>query len=116
MVEVEVTQDKVTVNVLGMDRILSLREQVTVDLSDITEIALAEVDLRPPWVRAPGAFFPGVIAAGTYRGRRRKEFWDTRFGGRAIRIDLAGTEFTRIVVDVADPDLALEELTSAVAA
>lgn len=116
MVEVEVTPETVKVNVLGMDRVLSLREHVTIDVSDITEIALAEIDLRPPWVRAPGTFFPGVIAAGTYRGRRRKEFWDTRFGGQAIRIDLAGPGFTRIVVDVADPDAALRELISAVAA
>ncbi|MBH0780313.1 hypothetical protein [Nocardia bovistercoris] len=116
MVEFEVDDSTVTVSVLGVDRILSLREQVTVDVADITAVALAEVDLRPPWVRAPGTFFPGVIAAGTYRGRHRKEFWDTRFGGRAIRIDLAGSEFTRLVVDVADPDAALRELTWAVAA
>ncbi|MGN2640131.1 hypothetical protein ACWEKT_21735 [Nocardia takedensis] len=116
MVEVEVTSGRVTVNVLGVDRILSLREHLTVDVEDITDISLAPVDLRPPWVRAPGAFFPGVIAAGTYRGRHRKEFWDTRFGGQAIRIDLVGADFTRLVVDVADPDAALEELSYAVAA
>ncbi|MFQ6328559.1 hypothetical protein [Nocardia sp. NBC_01009] len=116
MVEVEVTDTKVTVHVLGGHRLLALREQLTFDLSDITEVTTAEVDLRPPWVRAPGTFFPGVIAAGTYRGRHRKEFWDTKFNGRAIRIELAGADFTRVVVDVDDPDAALHALTSAVAA
>ncbi len=113
MVEVEVTDDKVTVHVLGGHRLLALREHVTFDRADIKAVTTAPVDLRPPWVRAPGTFFPGVIAAGTYRGKGRKEFWDTRFGGQAILIDLAGPGFTRLVVDVDDPDAAMETLTSA---
>jgi hypothetical protein len=115
MVEVEVTDSKVTIHVLGGHRLLALREHVSFDLSDIKEVSNAPVDLRPPWVRAPGTFFPGVIAAGTYRGRHRKEFWDTRFDGQAIQIDLAGPGFTRLVVDVTDPDAALRTLTSAAA-
>ncbi|WP_433724700.1 hypothetical protein ACQP0C_28080 [Nocardia sp. CA-129566] len=116
MVELEVADDKVTVRVLGGHRLLALREHVTFDLADITEITTAPVDLRPPWVRAPGTFFPGVIAAGTYRGKGRKEFWDTTFGGQAILIDLAGPGFTRLVVDVGDPDAAMRSLSAAVAA
>ncbi|WP_228001962.1 hypothetical protein [Nocardia australiensis] len=116
MVEVEVTDTTVTVYVLGGHRLLALREQLTFDLADIKAVAPAPVDLRPPWVRAPGTFFPGVIAAGTYRGKGRKEFWDTTFGGQAIRLELAGPGFTRVVVDVVDPDAALETLSSAVAA
>lgn len=116
MVELEFDDSTVTLNVLGGHRILALRQQVTLDLDDITAVTPAEVDLRPPWVRAPGTFFPGVIAAGTYRGKGRKEFWDTTFTGRAIRIDLAGSEYTRLVVDVADPETALRSLSTAVAA
>ncbi|MGW6625012.1 hypothetical protein ACWF99_27675 [Nocardia sp. NPDC055002] len=102
MVEVEINDDTVTVNVLGGHRLLALRQQVVIDRAAIIEIATAEVDLRPPWVRAPGTFIPGVIAAGVYRGKGRKEFWDTTFGGSAVRIDLDGPDFTRLVVDVDD--------------
>ncbi|MEV0360988.1 hypothetical protein AB0H71_33505 [Nocardia sp. NPDC050697] len=116
MVELELDESTVTLNVLGGHRILALRGQLTLDVADIEAITPAEVDLRPPWVRAPGTFFPGVIAAGTYRGKGRKEFWDTTFTGRAIRIDLAGGEYTRLVVDVADPEAALDRLSAAVAA
>ncbi|WP_067900197.1 hypothetical protein [Nocardia vaccinii] len=116
MVEIEVTGTTVTVHVLGAHRFLSLREQVTFDLSNITEVAPAEVDLRPPWVRAPGTFFPGVIAAGIFRGKHRKEFWDTLFDGRGVRIELSGTDFTRLVLDVADPEAVRRQLTRAAAA
>ncbi|GAB2667428.1 hypothetical protein ACWDYH_32065 [Nocardia goodfellowii] len=116
MVEVEVTDDTVKVHVLGGHRLLALRDEVTLDVSHIKEVKIAEVDLRPPWIRTPGAFFPGAIAAGTFRGKGRKEFWDTNFKGHAIRIDLDGPGYTRLVIDVADPGAALAELTSAVAA
>ncbi|MFI9508691.1 hypothetical protein [Nocardia sp. NPDC052566] len=116
MVEIEVTGTTVTVHVLGAHRLLALRELVRFDLSNIAEVTTAEVDLRPPWVRAPGTFFPGAIAAGTFRGKGRKEFWDTHFDGRAVRIELTGTDFTRLVVDVADPVAVGQLLTAAAAA
>ncbi|MRH87706.1 hypothetical protein GFY24_09620 [Nocardia sp. SYP-A9097] len=115
MVELEIAGTTVTVHVTGTHRVLALRERVTFDLSEIAAVTEAEVDLRPPWLRAPGAFFPGVIAAGTFRGKGRKEFWDTHFAGQGVRIDLAGADFTRLVVDVADPDLVLRELRTAAA-
>ncbi|NNH68684.1 hypothetical protein HLB23_02105 [Nocardia uniformis] len=116
MVDFEVVGTTVTAHVTGAHRVLALREKVTFDLSQVRRIAPAEVDLRPPWVRAPGAFFPGVIAAGTFRGKGRKEFWDTLFDGRAVRIELEGADFTRLVVDVEDPDVVIAMLARAAAA
>ncbi|APA99483.1 hypothetical protein [Nocardia seriolae] len=116
MVELDVTGTTVTVRVTGAHRFLALRDHVSFDLSQVKSIAPAPVDLRPPWVRAPGTFFPGVIAAGIFRGKGRKEFWDTRFDGRAVRIELAGSDFTRLVVDVEDVQATLRGLSSAIAA
>lgn len=116
MVDIEITGTTVTVHVRGTHRLLALCERVRFDLSDVVAIAPAEVDRRPPWVRAPGTFLPGVIAAGVFRGKGRKEFWDTRFDGCGVRIELRGTEFTRIVVDVDDQDEVGRMLSSAAAA
>lgn len=116
MVDFEITGTTVTVHVRGAHRVLSLCDHITFDLANIVSVEPAEIDLRPPWVRAPGVFFPGAIAAGTFRGKGRKEFWDTLFGGRAVRIELRGTDYTRLVVDVDDVDTALRSLRRAVAA
>ncbi|QLY28198.1 hypothetical protein [Nocardia huaxiensis] len=116
MVEFEVTGTTVTVHVSGAHRVLALREQVTFDLRDVRRVSIAPVDLRPPWVRAPGTFFPGVIAAGVFRGKGRKEFWDTRFDEHAIQIDLSGGDYTRLVVDVPEPYAALGWLSATLAA
>ncbi|MGI5218191.1 hypothetical protein [Nocardia sp. CA-290969] len=116
MVDIEITGTTVTVHVRGTHRVLSLCDRITFDLANIVAVERAEIDRRPPWVRAPGAFFPGAIAAGTFRGKGRKEFWDTLFGGKAVRIELRGTDYTRLVVDVEDPDTVLRSLRSAAAA
>lgn len=116
MVEFEVVGTTVTVHVTGAHRVLALRDHVSFDLSQVSGVAPAEVDLRPPWVRAPGAFFPGVIAAGTFRGKGRKEFWDTLFDGRGVRIELKNADLTRLVVDVEDPDTVIRTLATAAAA
>ncbi|MBB5911903.1 hypothetical protein BJY24_000770 [Nocardia transvalensis] len=116
MVDIEVTGTTVTVHVRGAHRFLGLREQLRFDLTDVRAVAPAPVDSRPPWMRAPGTFFPGVIAAGTFRGKGRKEFWDTLFDGRALQIDLSGGDFTRLVIDVADPEAVRRMLTTAAAA
>ncbi|WP_067536629.1 hypothetical protein [Nocardia crassostreae] len=116
MVELEVEGTTVTVHVTGAHRVLALREHVSFDLAQVSKIEEAPVDLRPPWLRAPGAFFPGVIAAGTFRGKGRKEFWDTLFQGQAVQIDVIGSEFTRLVVDVDDPDRVIRMLATAAAA
>ena len=116
MVELEISGTTVTVHVVGTHRVLALRDHVVFDLRNIVDIGLAEVDRRPPWLRTPGTFFPGAIAAGTFRGKGRKEFWDTVFGGKAVRIDLRGTDYTRLVVDLEDPDLAVRRLHRSAAA
>ncbi|MFI5719409.1 hypothetical protein [Nocardia sp. NPDC051750] len=116
MVDIEITGTTVTLHVRGTHRVLSLCERITFDLANIVAVDTAEIDRRPPWVRTPGVFFPGAIAAGTFRGKGRKEFWDTLFGGKAVRIELRGTDYTRLVVDVEDPAAVLGTLRSAAAA
>ncbi|MGW4532312.1 hypothetical protein ACWEOI_15305 [Nocardia sp. NPDC004340] len=116
MVEFEVTGTTVTARVTGAHKLLALRDHVSFDLAQVTAVAPAPVDLRPPWLRTPGTFFPGVIAAGIFRGKGRKEFWDTRFDGHGVLIELAGADFTRLVVDVAEPAAELRRLSSALAA
>ncbi|MBF6210352.1 hypothetical protein IU433_00955 [Nocardia puris] len=111
MVEVEVTRRTVTFRVVGSHRLWALRRTITVPSDAIGEVARAEPELRPPWLRAPGTYLPKVIAAGTYRdGKGRKEFWDTTFRGKAIRVDLASGPFTRLVVDVDNPDATIRKL------
>jgi hypothetical protein len=47
---------------------------------------------------------PGVIYAGTWRGRGTKEFWNVhRDRAKWLVIDLKGGGYTRVALEVADP-------------
>lgn len=112
MVSLERQGQDITLRVMGSHRIWALKSAVQLKRSQITAVAAAESGLRPPWCKCPGTAIPAVICAGTYYGRGRKEFWDWTRGGKAIRIDLAGGPYTRVVVDVADPGAAIRLLTA----
>jgi hypothetical protein len=111
MVRVDVRYDgTVHLEVLGWHAFLALKRRLVIRRSAIREVRRADPKLRPPWLMRFGSSFPRVIAAGTFYGWKRKEFWDTTFRGKAIEIVLAGSSWTRIVVDVEDPDTTIREL------
>jgi hypothetical protein len=113
MVEIRIDKDNILLEVLGWHKIWALKGRLQIKKSHIKSIKLAEKKLRPPCLRFPGAYIPGVIITGTYYGPKRKEFWDTRLKGKAIEIDLENDIYTKIVVDVSEPQKILEELNRA---
>ena len=110
MVAIEIAGNEVTVRVLGSHKIWALKSVVRFKKDQVVSIERVEGGLCPPWLRCPGTALPGVICAGTYYGKGRKEFWDRTAKGQGIVIDLRDGPFTRIVVDVADPDAAISML------
>ena len=110
MVSIEVEGETITLRVLGMHRFWAMKGSVILRRTQITLARIAEKSLRPPWIRCPGTCLPWVICAGTYYGKKRKEFWDVTAKGRAICLELTGAPYTRVVVDVADPVAALRLL------
>ena len=79
MTEIEITEDSLTVHVLGWDRLWALKSSIEVPLS---RVASAEIDpeiARREWwkgIKAPGTALPGVIKAGTFYHWRERVFWD----------------------------------------
>ena len=104
MVAIEVKGNDVTIRVIGHHKIWALKHVIHIKKQHIRFAGRAEPGLLPPWIRCPGTCVPRLICAGTYYGKGRKEFWDTVFKGNAMRIDLQGESYTRIVVDVENPE------------
>jgi hypothetical protein len=95
--------------VLGVDKLLALRNRIQFSQCNIRDVRLPEEGLAPPLIRYPGTRIPG-FSAGTYLGDGRKEFWDTTFGENAVVIELENEEYTRIVVDVEHPEDVIDGL------
>jgi hypothetical protein len=110
MNKLTISKTAVQIEITGWDKIWSFKGSLTIPKACISSVRKYDGSLRPPWCRAPGTAIPGVIIAGTYYGRGRKEFWSTHFRGDALVFDLKDSEYTRIVVDVDNPEKMLSEL------
>ncbi len=98
-----------------LEKLGALRGDVHVPLSTVRS---AEVETNP-WgalrgIRAPGTGIPGVIALGTRRFPRGKDFAAVRGARPAVRVDLSEeSPFSRLVVSVTDPESTLATIRSA---
>jgi hypothetical protein len=100
MNSVTITDESVKIEVGGLDKLWSLKSKLTIPRHSINKLYLRPKEMKPPWLRIPGTYIPKVIAAGTYRGPGRKEFWNTHFRKDCIVFDLNEFDYTRVVVDV----------------
>ena len=65
-------------------------------------------------IRMPGTNVPGVITAGTFYQDGKRVLWDVHDPERVIVIDLHDERFNELVVEVADPQVAVGLIQNAV--
>jgi hypothetical protein len=117
MVDITIGNGKVTFSPRGLAKLWALRGHITVPVSAIRRVRRAAPGVARGWWkgwRLPGTHLPGVIVAGSYLRDGEWEFWDVRgAGSRAIEVNLSGGRFSRLVIDVDDPDAAVRRLDGA---
>ena len=71
------------VEVRGWSKLWAFKRYLRVPLSDIRTVWLDPNATKGWWRgwRWPGTNIPGVITAGTFYRRGKREFWDVRRGG-----------------------------------
>ena len=106
---ITISNSTVRIEITGWDKIWTFKGSLSIPRTSIIKVYKHDGKLRPPFWRCPGTAIPGVIIAGTYYGRRRKEFWNTHFRNGTIVFDLMDIDYTRIVVDVGNADEVLSE-------
>jgi hypothetical protein len=72
-------------------------------------------DERVKGIRAPGTYFPGIIAAGSFHQIGKHVFWDVHNQDRAIAIDLHDERYTTLVLEVENPEATMAEIEKALA-
>lgn len=116
MVEYSIRDGVLTLELLGLHKLWALKSRLELPLAEIRAVRRADRErdrVTFPWIRMPGTYFPGLIAAGTfYRGKERA-FWDVSNFRRAIALELEGGRYDRVVVEVADPERAVETIRKA---
>ncbi|HEX8395478.1 MAG TPA: hypothetical protein VF665_24215 [Longimicrobium sp.] len=118
VVEISVEGEKLVVRVLGMHAVWTLRKRIGVPLRNVTDIRVEpDVSLtKVRGIRVPGTFVPGLIVAGTYISRGQRAFYDVSRPPRAVAIELTGSMYDRMIVDVADAEETVRRVRAAMAA
>ncbi|HPU83800.1 MAG TPA: hypothetical protein PLE60_00495 [Candidatus Latescibacteria bacterium] len=110
---VTIATDGVTVRirVRGLHQLWAFRRTLEIPLKHVKSVTRMDRSLRPPWLRLIGTAIPGLIYAGLFRGRGRREFWDWSCGKDAVQLDLVEETLSRIVVSVDNADEVLRQIS-----
>lgn len=117
MATIEVSADKLTVHVTGIDRVLAFKSAISVPLTHVVHITqdTAEAGKVFHGLRVPGTSIPGVITAGSFLNHGEWTFWDVHDPNKAVILRLDHEHFSRVVVGVDDPAATVELVRSALA-
>jgi hypothetical protein len=115
VVDIDVDGGVVTFRVTGLHKLWALKSRIVVPVQDIVAVEGPDAIPRSAGWRVAGTAMPGVITAGTYRRDGAWTFWDVVQAHQAIVVTVRGRWYSRLVVEVANPDRARGLLTVAMA-
>ena len=114
MVDLTVADGRLTLHVKGMDELWALKSTLEIPLVHVAGIRADPEVARGWWhgLRMPGTQLPGVITAGTFYQDGKRVFWDVHHPDKTVVIDLRNEKYQQLIVEVADPEAAVEMLTT----
>ena len=118
MVDLSVSGGNLVLHVRGADKLWALKSSLEIPLAHIAEIR-ADPSVAHGWwhgLRMPGTNIPGVITAGTFYQHGERVFWDVHNPDNTIVIELRDERYNELIVEVADPQAAVELIKGATGA
>ncbi|MCK4177991.1 hypothetical protein [Aciditerrimonas ferrireducens] len=115
---VAVEGDALRIRPRGAVRVWAFAGPLDVPLRQVLAVAWSAQPGLPPGVRTHGTALPGVCFLGTFADRSRgiRERWLTFANRPVLVLELAaGTGFTRVVAQVADPQATCDQLQAVLA-
>lgn len=117
MADVKIMDGNLVVTLKGWHKLWALKSAVTAPLAHVAGAEIdPEIASAPRGFRMPGSRVPGLITAGSYRGRSGWDFWDVRRPEKAVVIHLTDERFERIIVEVDDPEATVKMIRDALPA
>jgi hypothetical protein len=115
MVELSVSENALILHVKGADRLWAFKSSLEIPLQHIAAMRADPGIARSWWhgLRLPGTSIPGVITAGTFYQDGRKVFWDVHDPDKTVVIELKDENYDKLIVEVADPNAAVELVKAA---
>ncbi|MDR3749807.1 MAG: hypothetical protein P4M04_16945 [Acidobacteriota bacterium] len=115
MVELSISGGNLELRVRGADKLWALKSSLEIPMRHITGIR-ADPSVAHGWwhgIRLPGTNIPGVLTAGTFYQHGKRVFWDVHHPENTVVIELRDERYDELIVEVADPQWAVEQVTAA---
>jgi hypothetical protein len=114
LADIEVSGDRLIVHVTGVEGALALKRQLEVPLDHVVGVqrGLGE-DGHGRWMKRLGTHISGVVKAGTFHAHGKRLFWDVRDRDQAIAIKLRDEKYEELVIQVEDPESAVDAIQEA---
>jgi hypothetical protein len=120
--EVEMQGDRLVAHIRGLDKVLALRSEVTIPLAHVKGASVSPPEVRRQWgnllrAHVPGTDLPHVVMAGSFLFLDGEHaFWDVHDPERTVVIELDHERFTKLVLEVDDPQATAVAINVATAA
>jgi len=115
LVDRSIAEGKLTLHVRGTDKLWAFRSSLEIPLVHIAGVR-ADPEVARGWyhgIRMRGTKVPGVITAGTFYQDGKRVFWDVHHPEKTIVIDLRDERYSELIVEVDDPDKAIDLIQKA---
>lgn len=113
MVIIERRNTEYVFTIKGMHKLWALKSELTIPADHIITAYRNTENLHVKLgLRIPGTSIPGLIEAGTFIGREGIIFCDITNNDKSIIIELQHERYKKLIIDVEDPDRAIEQLTN----
>lgn len=115
MVDLSIAEGKLVLHVRGADKLWAFKSSLEIPLIHVVG-ARADPNAATGsfhGVRMPGTNVPGVITAGTFFQDGKRVFWDVHHPSNAIVITLHDERYDELIVEVADPNSAVNMIQNA---
>jgi hypothetical protein len=115
MVDLSVADGKLLLHVRGADKLWAFKSSLEIPLEHVAGIRADSTIAHGWWhgLRLPGTSIPGVITAGTFYQDGKRVFWDVHNPDNTVVIDLRDERYNQLIVEVANPDAAVELVIAA---
>jgi hypothetical protein len=116
MVKISIEGDRVHFDVVGLDKLWSLRSRLDIPLAHVRAVQIDPEAARGWWhgLRLLGSNIPGVLTVGTFYQHGEVVFYDVHDPERTIVLELEHETYKRLIVEVDDPETARKMIEQAI--
>lgn len=116
MARIDITDIGLTVTLIGARRVVGRIRPLTIPWHNVSDARLGSAEARRfPGIRwGVSSYIPGILALGSFRTLRTRDFWDVTKPVNAIVVELTGHKYDRLIIEVDDPQATVAAITAVV--